>query len=53
MFPVNCTDCVQLVGDKPCPTLPYGPPQKQRICNIQRSERGGTLKVILTDPALG
>ncbi|KGL61684.1 hypothetical protein [Polaribacter sp. Hel1_85] len=50
VFPVNCTDCIQLVGDKPCPTLPLGPAQKERICNIQRSERGGTVQIILTTP---
>ncbi|NVK09689.1 hypothetical protein [Tenacibaculum sp.] len=53
VFPVNCTDCIQLVGNKPCPVLPTGPAQTERICNIQRSGRGGTLKVILTDPTLG
>ncbi len=50
VFPVNCTDCIQLVGNKPCPTLPVGPAQTERICNVQRSGRGGVLQVILTDP---
>lgn len=49
VFPVNCTDCIQLVGAKPCPTLQLGPAQKERICNIQRSERGGTVNVTLTE----
>ena len=50
VFPVNCTDCIQLVGDKPCPVLPIGPAQTERICNIQRGERGGNVEVILTTP---
>ncbi|CAM1345360.1 hypothetical protein [Tenacibaculum amylolyticum] len=49
VFPVNCTDCIRLVGDAPCPTLPVGPAQTERICNIQRTQRGGTVNVILTD----
>ncbi|WP_143569811.1 glycoside hydrolase 64/thaumatin family protein [Tenacibaculum agarivorans] len=49
VFPVNCTDCIRLVGDKPCPTLPVGPAQTERICNIQRTGRGGVLQVILTE----
>jgi hypothetical protein len=52
VFPVNCTDCIQLVGNKPCPTLPVGPAQKERICNIQRSGRGGTVQVILATPEI-
>lgn len=47
VFPVNCTDCIRLKGDAPCPTLPVGPAQKERICNIQRTERGGTVNIIL------
>lgn len=50
VFPVNCTDCIRLVGDAPCPTLPVGPAQTERICNIQRSQRGGTVEVILATP---
>lgn len=49
VFPVNCTDCIQLVNKAPCPILPVGPAQKERICNVQRTGRGGTLQVILTD----
>lgn len=49
VYPVNCTDCIQLVGDKPCSSLPLGPPQKERICNIQRSERGGIVTLALLD----
>ncbi|MEE9407052.1 MAG: hypothetical protein V3V28_03140 [Polaribacter sp.] len=52
VFPVNCTDCIQLVGDKPCPVLPLGPAQTERICNIQRSERGGTVQIILATPQI-
>ena len=52
VFPVNCTDCIQLVGDKPCPVLPLGPAQTERICNIQRSERGGTVQIILATPEI-
>ncbi len=52
VYPVNCTDCIQLVGNKPCPTLPVGPAQTERICNIQRNSTngqfGGVLEVILT-----
>ncbi len=50
VFPVNCTDCIRLVNQPPCPTLPIGPAQEERICNIQRSGRGGVLTVTLTDP---
>jgi hypothetical protein len=49
VFPVNCTDCIRLVGPKPCPELPQGTPQKKRICNVQRSGRGGTVKVVLSE----
>ncbi|MEO9966344.1 MAG: hypothetical protein ABJF11_11180 [Reichenbachiella sp.] len=50
VFPVNCTDCIRLVGNAPCPSLPIGPAQKERICNIQRTQRGGTVQVILQTP---
>ncbi|MEC7754700.1 hypothetical protein [Roseivirga sp. UBA1976] len=50
VYPVNCTDCIRLVGAKPCPTLPLGPAQTERICNVQRSERGGTVQVNLVVP---
>lgn len=52
VYPVNCTDCIQLVGDAPCSILPIGPAQTERICNIQRSERGGNIQVILADPQI-
>ena len=42
VYPVNCTDCIQLVGNPPCPSLPVGPPQTKRICNIQRAVRVGS-----------
>ena len=50
VFPVNCTDCIRLVGDAPCPTLPVGPAQEDRICNIQRTERGGEVRILLNTP---
>lgn len=50
VYPVNCTDCIQLVGPKPCPILPVGPAQTERICNVQRAGRGGTLVVSLVVP---
>ena len=49
VYPVNCTDCIRLVGDKPCNCLPVGPAQTERICNIQRSGRGGELQITLND----
>lgn len=49
VYPVNCTDCIRLVGDKPCESLPLGPPQTERICNIQRSGRGGIVTINLLD----
>ena len=52
VYPVNCTDCIRLVGDAPCSTLPVGPAQTERICNVQRSERGGTVRVILNNAQL-
>ncbi len=52
VYPVNCTDCTGLVGEKPCKSLPLGPKQKERICNIQRSERGGIVTIsLLSQPA--
>ncbi|MCA9652251.1 MAG: hypothetical protein KC501_20220 [Myxococcales bacterium] len=47
VYPVNCTDCVRLVGRPPCPSLPVGPAQKSRICNVQRKGRGGTVQIVL------
>lgn len=47
VYPVNCTDCIQLVGPAPCPSLPTGPAQKERICNVYRSDRGGSVLIIL------
>jgi hypothetical protein len=47
VYPVNCTDCIQLVGNAPCPSLPIGPAQTERICNIQRAGRGGNVHVNL------
>jgi len=47
VYPVNCTDCIQLVNQAPCPSLPVGPPQTERICNVQRSQRGGVVRVTL------
>lgn len=42
VYPVNCTDCVGLVGEKPCPNLPIGPAQTERICNIKRDVQPGS-----------
>lgn len=53
VYPVNCTDCIRLVGDAPCSSLPIGPPQKERICNIQRPERGGIVTIKLMDQPAG
>lgn len=52
VYPVNCTDCIRLVGNPPCPSLPTGPAQTERICNIQRSERGGTVQIKLLVPEI-
>ena len=52
VYPVNCTDCIRLVGVPPCPSLPTGPAQTERICNIQRSQRGGTVQVKLLVPEI-
>ena len=52
VYPVNCTDCIQLVGAPPCPSFPTGPPQTERICNVQRPGRGGILQVILSQPEI-
>lgn len=49
VYPVNCTDCIRLVGEKPCNSLPLGPAQTERICNVQRSERGGIVTINLTN----
>jgi len=50
VYPVNCTDCIRLVGPKPCPSLPVGPAQHERICNVQRKGRGGNVEVVLVTP---
>lgn len=49
VFPVNCTTCTGH-ENAPCPTLPIGPAQKEAICNIQRTQRGGTVKLMLVTP---
>jgi len=49
VYPVNCTDCIRLVGDAPCSSLPIGPAQDERICNIQRPGRGGVVTITLVD----
>lgn len=46
VYPVNCTTCTG-TSNAPCSTLPLGPPQTKAICNVQRSTKGGTVKVIL------
>ena len=50
VYPVNCTDCIRLVGDKPCEGLAMGKAQTKRICNIQRSERGSTVRLSIENP---
>lgn len=50
VYPVNCTDCIRLVGDKPCPGLAKAKEQPARICNIQRIERGGVVRLSLESP---
>ncbi|WP_440056274.1 hypothetical protein ACSLBF_19385 (plasmid) [Pseudoalteromonas sp. T1lg65] len=50
LYPVNCTDCIRLVGSAPCSCLPVGPAQSERICNVQRPGRGGELVVTLLSP---
>jgi hypothetical protein len=49
VYPVNCTDCIRLVGEPPCSSLPIGPAQDERICNIQRPGRGGVVTITLVD----
>ncbi|MEO8887127.1 MAG: hypothetical protein ABI367_13770 [Mucilaginibacter sp.] len=49
VYPVNCTTCTG-TANAPCPSLPKGPVQKQAICNVQRSGRGGLVRVILQNP---
>jgi hypothetical protein len=46
VYPVNCTTCTGS-ENAPCSTLPIGPAQTEPICNIQRSQRGGTVQVTL------
>lgn len=52
VYPVNCTDCIGLINEPPCPSLPIGPAQNERICNIQRPGRGGTLHIKLIEPLI-
>ncbi len=52
VYPVNCTDCVRLVGNAPCPSLPVGPAQLERICNVQRYGKGGVVEVTLETPEI-
>ncbi|MBP0018583.1 MAG: hypothetical protein J7647_13695 [Cyanobacteria bacterium SBLK] len=52
VYPVNCTDCIRLLGASPCPSLPIGPAQTERICNIERPVQSGsddTLTVTLQE----
>ncbi|MEM7538197.1 MAG: hypothetical protein AAF639_38875 [Chloroflexota bacterium] len=52
VYPVNCTDCIRLVGNPPCADLPTGPAQTERICNVQRPVQPGsedTLTVTLNE----
>jgi len=48
VYPENCTDCIQLVGNSVCPTFSSTPTcQSSRICNAQRSfnQNGGTVTI--------
>lgn len=48
VYPMNCTDCIQLVGSSVCPNFPKNPTcQPSRICNAQRSfaDAGGTILI--------
>jgi len=50
VFPNNCTDCIQLVNNAPCPDIITNPLQCQasRICNIQRDNApGGTVEFLI------
>ena len=46
VYPNGCTDCIQLVGDPPCPNLTSNPTcQSSRICNVYRDNApGGTVE---------
>ncbi len=48
VYPENCTDCIQLVGQPVCPGFSSNPVcQKARICNVQRSTSGGSVTITL------
>jgi len=50
VYPEDCTDCIQLVGQPVCPGFPTNPTcQPARICDAQRafSSNGGTVTVAL------
>jgi len=52
VFPNGCTDCIQLVGNPPCPDLTTSPTcQASRICNVYRDNaEGGTVEFQIGDP---
>jgi hypothetical protein len=50
VYPEDCTDCIQLVGQPVCPGFPTNPTcQPARICDAQRavSTNGGTVTIAL------
>ena len=50
VYPEDCTDCIQLVGQPVCPGFPTNPTcQPARICDAQRAfnSNGGTVTVAL------
>lgn len=52
VYPPNCTDCIQLVGDITCSGLTPNPPtcNSTRICNVYRSNSpGGTVEFKIGD----
>lgn len=49
VYPVNCTDCIQLVGQSVCPGFASSPTcQPSRTCNIQRDVSNGGGKVTIS-----
>ncbi len=52
VYPVNCTDCIRLVGDITCSGLTPNPPtcNSSRICNVYRNNApGGTVEFNVGD----
>lgn len=50
VFPVNCTDCIRLVGPKVCPGFPDDPTcQDSEICQVLRGVTGDTVEYVIGD----